>query len=284
MVSALPQTLNQTLYENFFEAYGTHVIVQATYGGKAQLKISIDQNYYSQNSISNIESNAQLMFEAFKAQVYQNSTQTQSFEQFNNASFAEFTLEGGSYEDLSASQWSQWVNSTQCLPAQVGYQLVPITRFVNDPIVRKNLLLTLALRLNRTLALLPDFPPVGTNSIVAVNCNYLSDGDSSCSAVPNTIYFGSQNEHSGFPSGFHYDIQPNGCCGLEWDSTSEQPPATPTLCNCQTGNGSVCPTGTFVQGFHSTYHKDTIGNYNQPPVTCCSVCYSPVNQPKSQSF
>jgi len=273
-VSKLPQNYDEQAYKNFVDIYGTHFISTGVMGGKASLRVFVDQFYYGENDDQQIESNTRLMFKMFQAGSSSGCNQT--YQQFNSESFGEFVLMGGDYEVMKASDYDSWYNTIKCDPTLISYQLVDITDLIDNPVIQHNLASYIAFYEQQNT---PDeiewagYVPK-LSSIGQVSNNVLFSGPSS--------YYDEKN-WSTFWSDYYKYKSPLNAFNITWTPTVSPPsnvqvrtPNEPYLCPTNyhvypgdIGNGHFldCLFPYFVTGF------ENVGEYYNGYMICSTVCY-----------
>ena len=136
----LPSTYDAQKYELFIKLFGTHVMVDATFGGLSEGTGYIDWDYLASSGYQSAKLNAKLTYSHMKAGIGASYTRQASTNTFQSALLGGFNhnFVGGT-STLSIGSWSQWVASVPKNPIQVRYRVLPLWNFVADPTKRLNL-------------------------------------------------------------------------------------------------------------------------------------------------
>jgi hypothetical protein len=123
-------------YQQFVDIFGTHVIVQGSFGGKYDHTVTVDNNWASTHSLAEAQLQATVQWNFFQVGASANNSNTEDFAHFQKSSFAEVVFQGGNYEIATPEHYDAWYQSIADAPVLVSIgQLAPVTDFIpNGPI------------------------------------------------------------------------------------------------------------------------------------------------------
>jgi hypothetical protein len=136
-IKALPSTLNSTtypLFKSFFNTFGTHVVVEAMYGGEYRSEI-FQEVCSSGGSINssisgNLQDNAKLLVGAA------NVSTSNSFSQSSSKKNAQIRWFGGDSQFHCKEEdvdWSSFFTSVRSNPTLLDFKVVGVESFIDDP-------------------------------------------------------------------------------------------------------------------------------------------------------
>ena len=134
-IDCLPSQFDATIYSEFIQYWGTHVVYNADAGGFAQQMTTIKGCY---EPGINIMDQAQLtMLKTLYAIQYQHIDYYATYQQYSKASL--MNLYGGDPTIISPGDWAGRINTFGNYPVLTNVQVIPITNFIQDPTIRQNL-------------------------------------------------------------------------------------------------------------------------------------------------
>lgn len=269
MEAQLPLGYQPDAYAMFVSHFGTHFIGEASFGGTARQRTTIDQHFFTNNAGTKVAAGVNGQYNMFKAGVRANQSSSDDMQSFANNSIAEITLLGGNYERLHVSDWDKWQESTKLAPAQVSVKLHAIHELFKDATKAANMkqhidayLANGAKTFQRVVV--SNQYPVATAEVSQPN------GAGCPAAGPN--YF-IRDWGMNVPV-LHTALSPEICSQVVWSAPSRgaltvnQPLYA---CGAYWTNSSMCAPGYYMQD--ATYDVNLRGSWKLP-VLCAGLCWN----------
>ena len=165
-IDSLPETYDQDIYDLFIQYWGTHIVFSGLAGAFAQ-QLTTLKGCYAPNIPLCTQAQLTLLKNLYPEQ-YQHVSYYLSYQQYSSA--ASVSLYGGDPIIVNPGNWTQRINTTQDFPVFTSVQVIPITEFIQNQVIKENLEL-------------------------AIN-NYFSSGDDEVNSTLiswNTAWMGNQN-------------------------------------------------------------------------------------------
>lgn len=128
-IHALPEEFsadNLTAWKDFFDVFGTHLVVSSTMGGQLWTDIWYDQCLTHERTEQWIsEQTKTTWFFFFHSYQSSESHQLKIDEQFRRNSFVSLHLIGGN-QTLSPFNWDQWISTVKYQPSPLSHHLVSL--------------------------------------------------------------------------------------------------------------------------------------------------------------
>jgi len=138
------------LIENFIKQFGTHIVTRATFGGRFEIMVVVENSLFSNKSSSWIQAEINKAINIAKTQ-YINVTLNSLDEEFRNHSKIVTNFIGGDPTLISQKDgYTKWLNSIPANPAALKKSLEPYANrdYVKDTRKRDNLLAAIQQYLN----------------------------------------------------------------------------------------------------------------------------------------
>jgi MAC/Perforin domain len=165
-IDSLPETYDQDIYDLFIQYWGTHVVFSGQGGAFAQ-QLTTLKGCYAPNIPLAYQAQLTLLKNLYPVQ-YQHVSYYQSYQQYSSAT--NVNLYGGNPVLVNPYNWTERINTIQNYPVLTSVQVIPITDFIQNEIIKENL-------------------------EIAIN-NYFSTGDDQINSTLtswNTDWMGKQN-------------------------------------------------------------------------------------------
>lgn len=147
-LAKLPSTFNATdepsttLFKQFFDAYGTHIVVSADMGGLVWAEDWFESCLLKIHRESWIKEQVEKRYDPFgiftKEDQTEDTTITQD-ETFTNHSTNQIRLVGGT-ESIPVEKWKEWIHSVKLGPRPINYQLRPLYTLLPAGSLRRQIL------------------------------------------------------------------------------------------------------------------------------------------------
>jgi hypothetical protein len=140
-LAALPRFDDSTLqiYRNFFQTYGTHVVIGALFGGSMKHESLLSMSTMGARNPEWITEQLQYWWNWMTATDPAQKALYQSYLDPNfvpSNSMERFTYEGGNTEGLAPSDWQRWKPTITSNPVMVTLRVQPLTDFIDDLVLK----------------------------------------------------------------------------------------------------------------------------------------------------
>jgi hypothetical protein len=140
-LAALPRFDDSTLYiyKNFFQKYGTHVVISALFGGSMKHESLLSMSTMGARNPDWITEQLQYWWNWMTATDPNQKALYQSYLDPNfvpSNSMERFTYEGGNTEGLAPSDWQRWKPTITTNPVMVTLRVQPLTEFIDDLVLK----------------------------------------------------------------------------------------------------------------------------------------------------
>jgi hypothetical protein len=148
--------------ENLFKTYGTHVLMGAIIGGRAEYNCFVDSTKYT--SSVEITTAAEAAYKGgLKISASFSETTKEAMEQFKSSSTHKYETLGGKFDKvLSPENFAEWMESFRKNPVLIDFtddSLRPISELAADPRRREEIQRACDLYIQKTSELVPDSVP-----------------------------------------------------------------------------------------------------------------------------
>jgi hypothetical protein len=269
MEALLPLGYQPDAYAAFVSHFGTHFIGEASFGGTARQRTTIDQHFFTNKAQAAVAVGVNGQYDMFKAGVRANQSSSDAMRAFANNSLAEITLLGGNYERLKVNDWDAWQESTKQAPAQVAVKLHPIHELFKDATKAANMKQHIDAYLSTGIKA---FPRVVASSQHPVAVNEVSQPNGlGCPALGWTYYLTDYGMNVPL---LKTALSPAICRSVQWSPAPRGAiSANQNLYTCDSywTNSSMCAPDFFMQD--ATYEVNLRGSW-KTPILCSGLCWN----------
>eukprot|EP01108_Squamamoeba_japonica_P007304 TRINITY_DN60_c0_g1_i3.p1 TRINITY_DN60_c0_g1~~TRINITY_DN60_c0_g1_i3.p1 ORF type:complete len:391 (+),score=250.86 TRINITY_DN60_c0_g1_i3:53-1225(+) len=248
MEAWLPSAYEPQAYAAFVAHFGTHFVAQASFGGTARQRTTIDQHFFTSVRV--------------------NRTSSDDMKSFANNTISEIQLLGGNYERLEVHDWAKWQVSTRLAPAQVNVKLHPLHELFKDATKARNLQTHVQNYIARGAAALKRVA-VSRQHPLTKNEQKLANGKG-CDSVRGAAFLADYGMNVPI---VHSALSPAVCRNVAWSTAPRgsvahnKPLAT---CGEYRTMSTTCDQGGFMVS--ATYDVSVSGSW-KPPILCRHICY-----------
>jgi len=138
MVDALPADYDPIPYNRLIKNFGSHVVVQAVFGGEATLYTTLSSAVYAAAGVQAVGQFAMAQFQNLTGVgAISGAVQESAVVAAEGAVASYMNFQGGLWEQID--QYSNWVKSIKVAPHRVSYRLADISEFVQHPQKKANI-------------------------------------------------------------------------------------------------------------------------------------------------
>jgi N-acetylneuraminic acid mutarotase len=133
-LTMLPSTYNSTTcsyFKNFFNAFGTHFIFEAIFGGSVEAQTTFSISLLQSLTIEEIHEDIQTQF-ILSTQESLTYYEEEELTQLNAMYSSVFSLIGGNPSEFNVTQYQEWAATILSDPVIIGMELKNFTYFLND--------------------------------------------------------------------------------------------------------------------------------------------------------
>jgi len=137
MIDALPADYDTVAYSRLIKNFGSHVVVQAVFGGEATLFTTVSTSVYAAVGVQAVGQFAVAQFRNLTSVGAIAGAQQESVAVSVEGSVTSYmNFQGGLWEEID--QYSNWVKSIKVAPHRVSYRLADISEFIQHPQKKAN--------------------------------------------------------------------------------------------------------------------------------------------------
>jgi len=131
MVEKLPTEYDEKAYGKMVKTFGTHVVIQAAFGGEALMCSTVANELYVEYGVQAVQSAALAHFQqATGVAIYgAEGAEEELVDQGYLQSY--FTYSGGLYEEVDV--YSDWMKTVKYAPSRISYKLAEVSEMVSHP-------------------------------------------------------------------------------------------------------------------------------------------------------
>lgn len=133
-LGSLPENYDNDAYMAIIKNWGTHIVTSGCGGGVAQQSVLVksrfgSDDYHNQTVL--------YLLKKLYAQRYAHTNIDKTFQRYSRA--GNIDIYGGDTNIINYNQWNDRVNSMLTNPALINIDIVPITDFIQNPVIRSNM-------------------------------------------------------------------------------------------------------------------------------------------------
>jgi len=131
MVDKLPTEYDEKAYGKMVKTFGTHVVIQAAFGGEALMYTAVANELYVEEGIQAVQSAALANFRQATGLALYGAVGTEGELVDEGYLQSYFTYSGGLYEEVD--EYSDWMKTIKYAPSRISYKLAEISEMVSHP-------------------------------------------------------------------------------------------------------------------------------------------------------
>jgi len=131
MVEKLPTEYDEKAYGKMVKSFGTHVVIQAAFGGEALMYATVANELYVEAGVQAVQSAALAYFQQSTGFAFYGAESAQEEVVDEGYLQSYFAFAGGLYEQVDV--YSDWMKTIKYAPSRISYKLAELSEMVSHP-------------------------------------------------------------------------------------------------------------------------------------------------------